>query len=446
MLFCLLLWISIAGGVKGLLLTAQYLPLDPKILDACATYLGTVREGVLLLLLLPIVYRVAVDRVKIQLGFLGYAIIFYWFSAIVSMLNPDVPGLVAAVQGFRGLCLFSILYFWSLNGGISSPNQIRKIVTVIIALADLGAIFGLIETVVGEDWYAFFGRSDEVLLASRIGATQGIRAFSIYDNIPAFGLEMGLGGLLAAVMLINARSRRQTIFALVSLGLCVSGILNAFSKTAFISFGLVMLVIASLYGLKRKVIVALVAGLVLAFVIGNQLEQSQSGSISHVWSTMESGSALEERLAMWQGHIVPLALESLPMGTGIGSTGYTSMKYEYPNSWVVVDNFYLAITLELGLGGLIVLIWLFGKAMVVYLKSRKMFQRAGMMDIGGYLFAYIVATVLYAFSFDVLHISPVAEKFWLVLGILAWCVAYAREFAADGRANNDPMRTLAPNS
>lgn len=436
LLVCLLFWISVSGASKGLLPRVMgyfYLTASPE------TYIGLVREVILLLLLLPIVYRVAVNRLKVQQGFLGWAIISFWVVGVISMLNPDIPGMVAALQGFRGLCLFSIMYFWPLNGGVSSPNQVRKIVIVILALADVGAVFGLIQTVIGEDWYTLFGRTDEMLLSSRIAGTEAIRAFSIYDNIPAYGLEMGLGALVAAVMLINAKSRRQTIFALVSLGLCVSGMLNAFSKTAFISFGIVMLLIASLYGLKRKVIVAVVAGLILAFVIGNQLEESGSGSISQVWSTLESGSAWEERLAMWQGHIIPLAIENMPLGTGMGSTGYTSMKYGYPNSWVVVDNFYFAITLELGLAGLVIFIWLLSKSLLVFMRSRKIFRALGLMDIGGYIFAYLAAIVLYSFSFDVLHISPVSEKFWLFLGILAWSVAYAREASPNIKVHESSM-------
>lgn len=334
----------------------------------------------------------------------------------VEVFNPAAPSIVFGLWGLRVtiriLGFFLILYYFR------DRAPIRRLTNFWLGLMVLMGCYGIFQHHHGllwqeMNWLLTEGNAQTHILKGYV------RVFSTVGDASTFGFLMVFASLMMFALALTSKGLNQILLLLATLPL-LYGMTASYSRgpVVALAFGVMVMVIVS-RNWKLAIGVTLVgfAGIVLLTASGNT---KLTDRLSTATNPTEDAS-FNVRMGYITQYIPEIAKR--PFGYGINSSGNSGLrasggeKVRGGVAGVPTDNYYFKMALEMGWVGLIFFLWLNIAALWytyrVYMKTSDPYYKALALGI----LAVLAATAAGSFSNDINSQKPIAEYFWIMLGL-----------------------------
>ncbi|GEM_PF-3357351 len=298
-----------------------------------------------------------------------------------------------SLKEYRGDMVIGFLLLFSSINNIEK-NKVERIIDALIIGVLIVCLYGVLE---------YFGIAGQMKMEGRADSfTPDPQYFSTYIILALpvilYRLRMAAGSIKHLYLLI-------VFLVLVSLGL-------SFTKGAWI-VGFIELVIWGLF-IDRKILLILFAAIIIG-VIGLSLSPTNRFFKKSVMEQYRDSDSV--RIIFWKFGIIHLK-DSPVFGIGYGRKNFAAVYPEFFKKDVQhfhTHNTFINIGLELGIPGLIALLWLFW----VILKSLWKDLKDKLNENRVLSFAIFVSVVgfLVRIQFDHLLVDEMALMLWLLVGI-----------------------------
>lgn len=418
---CALVYAIYQRPQRGLLVLAAGTPFQGLIvLLPAIPYLAGWKEAVVLFTLLATFISPTRQRSR-------GIVIPWWPALLILVIFGVISGLVA--YGLLGLIAVKVSFFYTLLLVIlwRSPftaGDRDRLVSVVLTVAVINAVYGLVQQAVGPDRLVGWGYryNQEVRTASG----NILRSFGTFNQPFPYAFFLMMAILLVGAVSLSDPSRRRSRIYFAVLPLLLAGMAVSVVRASYIGlfFGVVVLGILAHRWILRVVAVAAVLAipLILAIVPASTV------------STILSGASFRTRAGGWEYAINTILTH--PLGSGLGSSGAAAAKLVFselqvpPNVAVRIDgavafaigvpyqpdNYYVKMLIEFGPIGL----WLFAIILVSAIATTAYIGRhAALRFDSGFALGVsvtVVAAVVASFAATYFEIFPMDVFFWLLLG------------------------------
>jgi len=337
-------------------------------------------------------------------------------AAVGSVVVRGVPG---EVGQFAIRVLLEPLLFYFLGFLLcSTPQWVRRTVTVFLASTTALAVHGLYQYVAGVHSSTAWVNPSEANIITR--------AFSVVGNPNGLGSVLVVGILVAVALLLSRSLRGSTRLILIAVvAVQFAGLAVTFSRGAWL--GLACGLIAMLVLAYRRFLLPVVVAGALGTVAAPSVFVDRflfTFSDSYLADAVVNG-----RIYRWIAALDHIGAHPW-FGVGLGTYGGSSASrfgYGYWSTWV--DNFYLQLGAEGGLLLLAAFLWIMLRVAKGLVKGsrlgREPFERALAAGAFGAFVAVAVANV-FASVFEFLSVGV---ALWLLAGMAT--AATLKRTAAD---------------
>ncbi len=325
------------------------------------TLLRLWKEVIVALLCLGTVYLLAKDKtlrtklfasnlVKLTLLLIGIILIYSIFELIQDTTTAKAVGYGLIVDA-RFLVFFLVCLVVSAKSSWLKNNAKVLILVPAIAVAAFAIAQYLI---LPYDFLKHFGYNDTTISAYETinNNLEHIRVASTLRGANPLGAYIILPLSLIAVLLFREKKEiRDKI--MIGIGL-VMALVFSFSRSAWIGAGVAIGLLIWLQIRSKKISnkVYVLAGLVIAVIVGGAFLLKDSSTFENVFLHTEEGSV---NVSSNEGHLTAFKNASRdvvnsPLGSGVGTAGPQSV---YNNAQSrIAENFYLQIGQEIGIIGM----------------------------------------------------------------------------------------------
>lgn len=298
-----------------------------------------------------------------------------------------------SLKEYRGDMVIGFLLLFSSINNIEK-NKVEKIIDALMIGVVIVCLYGALEYSGIAGQMKMKGRADSFTPDSQYFSTYIILVLPVI----LYRLRMAVGSIKYLYLLIVS-------LVLVSLGL-------SFTKGAWI-VGFIELVIWGLF-IDRKILLMLLAAIIIG-VIGLSLSPTNRFFKKSFMEQYRDSDSV--RITFWKFGIIHLK-DSPVFGIGYGRKNFATVYPEFFKKDIQhfhTHNTFLNIGLELGIPGLIVLLWLFW----AILKSLWKDWKDKLNENGILSFAIFVSVVgfLVRIQLDHLLVDEMALMLWLLIGI-----------------------------
>lgn len=298
-----------------------------------------------------------------------------------------------SLKEYRGDMVIGFLLLFSSINNIEK-NRVEKIIDALMIGAAIVCLYGVLEYLGIAGQMKMKGRADSFAPDPQYFSTYIILALPVI----LYRLRMAVGSIKYLYLVIVS-------LVLVSLGL-------SFTKGAWI-VGFIELVIWGLF-IDRKILLILLAAIVIG-VIGLSLSPTNRFFKKSVMEQYRDSDSV--RITLWKFGIIHLK-DSPVFGIGYGRKNFAAVYPEFFKKDMQhfhTHNTFINIGLELGIPGLIALLWLFR----VILKSLWKDWKDKLNENRILSFAVFVSVVgfLIRIQLDHLLVDEMALMLWLLVGI-----------------------------
>lgn len=327
-------------------------------------YISGIQFGILLDALLILTYialilnkfRERVDWSPIKRDITYFSAV--WFAYLLfQIFNPEAQSLGAWSSG-RGLGLYMFLAVPLTLLFINTNRKLDTFLLIWAILSILASLKGIMQVRFGADpfeqaWLNEGNYKTHVLFGK-------LRAFSFMSDAGQFGANQGYSAVMAIIVATSQKDIRRKIFFLVVgitalYGLFISGTRGALS---------VPLVGFTTYFILKKNLWITTAGFVLLVMVFIFFKFTTIGqgnaNIRRMRTAFDPNDAsLQVRLA--NQRVLKSYMASRPFGGGLGHGGVKAQRY-LPNAFlsqVPTDSGYVLVWVELGIVGLLFLLFIF---------------------------------------------------------------------------------------
>ncbi|MEB3197576.1 MAG: O-antigen ligase family protein [Candidatus Sericytochromatia bacterium] len=350
----------------------------------------------------------------------------------LEVLNPASPGLLFGLYGLRvtlrmlGFCL--VIYYFRRR------RRILRLLDGWLALLVGVACYGIFQHHHGLLWQEMAWLLSEGNAQTHI-LSGYVRVFSTVGDAATFGFLMAAGSLQALAMSLSASPARR-LGLLLAIAPMLYGLTLSYSRGPVVALmaGTAALVLAARswrLGLSVMVIASLGLG-------GLALSGSERLLDRLATATRPAEDAsFNVRLDYIQQYLPEIARR--PFGYGINTSGGNARKAAGEESvrdsvvGVPTDNYYFKVALELGWCGL--LLWV-GLNLTLLWHAYQVQRRLGDPALQGValgLFSVLAAWLVGAFSNDIFAQKPIAEFFWMAVGLVVLLGQYRERSVAPVR-------------
>lgn len=259
----------------------------------------------------------------------------------------------------------SVITYYLFIHMIKDKNDFNLVLSAWIIIAIFFTIVGFFETVI----YGINAATRLVITETPVHLTRAVRAETFFTSPDTLGLVLSLSIILVFVKYMTTASKGWKAFLIMSLPIMFFVFVATFSRKSYLSIIAAMIFIGLHY---RKILLYFISisltGLFLFILLAtggfleallNRIQSyfvSPEVSISHRWEAWHIG--------------LQLFSESPITGKGVGSFFVSAQILESPLN--ITHNFYIYILAELGIVGLVlVLFWYFQIAQSYYLFLKK---------------------------------------------------------------------------
>jgi O-antigen ligase len=404
---------------RGLLLLAALTPLNGLLPIVPVSVPPWWKEALLLVTLASAAYG-ARHRMPARLNvpwWPAMAAIFV-FGSVSAVLAFGTMGAIPMKITFCYLLVVVVLWLAPFT-----PSDRDRLVTIVMAVGTLNAVYGVVQQFLGTDRLINLGYQYGLEIRS---TGDMLRSFGTFNQPFGYALFLMLTILIGlAVALADPRRRRSQVFFWL-LPFLLVGMIVSVVRASYLGLVLGMVFMGVLR--YRKALAAL--GAVLLAVVPAALLLLPRGTLS----TVLSGDSLATRADGW-GVTWALIVQH-PLGAGLGSAGSAAQKIvtdalQLPDTLASridgatayslglpyqPDNYYIKLLVELGPIGL----WLFVMFLAAALLSTTKVAQFALTDADSALAvgvgAVLVAAAAASFVSTYLEIFPMDFYTWLLLG------------------------------
>ncbi len=394
------------------------------------------KEVLVLLLTLVIGFDLVARKKKVDLRALDWCIIAYFLLGLLSsvLLTKDAGRIIFGLKyDYEFLWLFLLLR----HAGFWTAAEVKTLTHVVITSGVIVLLFGFLQAfILPRDFMLLFGYSpnvsswypggplpiyhgaDSAGSIHRIASTlSGPNQFAMYLLILA-----ALG--LASVYTSQKKARQLWIIFILFVTL---NLLVTYCRSAILAFILVgALGLYLLVSNKKKFVQIVGIGLAVIAIVLVGISFSKPQWIGDVLLRASSTQGHFER--SWDGLIYTL---QQPLGYGLGNAGPASARFNEDLIGWLPENWYLQVSLELGVAGLILFI------AILYLTDRELWQRYLALKRKDPLpLALLLALLAICITSLFLHAweeSAVALTFWALAGLV---LSYNQEHTKKRRGSS----------
>lgn len=346
----------------------------------------------------------------------GLGILYVAFHFLIWAINPGIengPALLATVYNSR---LFGYLVVGFAAAILFKEKlQPRKVFKIVIILSTVVCLIALLQWFLPKDIMTHFG----------YGVERGVKPTFFIDDkpdLPRVFSTLRDPNSLAAYLILPITLLSAAWFRLKNARLLISGLLAlhglvlilTFSRSALagtvLAVCLVLLWQHKNYTLKfvKKYwfyFIILVLTVFAGFFLARDNYAVQN-LIFHADESTQQADPNEKRVSFYQDTAESIVEQ--PVGYGPGTAGLVSIQTKRD---VITENYFLQIAYEIGLLGLILLLYL------MYLVTKRLYQRQdfyGQVMIGAFIGITLCNMLLHTWANE-----AVAAQWWLLAGVLA---------------------------
>lgn len=313
--------------------------------------------------------------------------------------------------------------------------QVRRIVGVITGIVFLVAAVGVIEYFIGfrvYEWLrphipggaAMQSNLHEIDMQRAAYSTVrgGIaRIVSTTVSFQEVGTLMAMTIPLLSYFLAYAKNRIQLWASITGLVFVVSALLLSVTRGAILAAAVAVVFqsLASRKEMLRSGILIAAGAAILALIFFPKL----SGAVSSVTApdVVTEEKNVQVRLEDWP-YAISLIRDNELLGVGPGLVFKQQLGYgteDLPYSFMVLDNYYLALAVEAGFMGIGSLLLIWGAIAWVLLKRRRLPADAGweVRDFRVAFFSSVLAFMVLCLTFDAMSLMTLAKFFWVIVGL-----------------------------
>ena len=407
LLFALVPFVSILKAVTG----SRYAPLTFDLAIGFGCLVGLV---------------ILEQKKRLRIGFIDLFLLLFLMLAFLAMFNPNVPSLVAGIEGFRKFA-FAAIAFW-VGRHLFAQKHLRLLQKLMIFASTLIALYGIKQ---------FFYMSDldwrlvDLASASRTTYTMGgqIRPFSTLPGPFHLGLYLVVTGLLLLSQLYALRQPAKRRFWLwIVLAIQVLTLFLTRTKAnwfALVAGAAILLILLSGFRLKsilRIVGIGIVGLCVIALSLWLSSDTGNKVLLDAINAFINPSEAptFVLRMELWTKEILPAIKEQFLTGYGTSSAGeglgfyYTGTRSKFFSS----HNIYLKIMLELGIFGLLLFCAIVAMSLLLGWRKFRLLRhnRDPLMQHHLWAISVICAFLITGLTGAMLDAYPANYFFWLLLG------------------------------
>jgi len=299
--------------------------------------------------------------------------LLFMLLGVIHLFNPNVPTLVAGIEGYRRL-MFQMLGLFIGITAVRSRDDMLFLCKVLAVAAVPILIYAVKQFFVVSDF-------DLALVASNtadIGTWKifgKLRAFGIFNGPFHLGLFAGFVFWIAVGLFIETRRKLLIVLAVLALAAGLASLTRGSIIAIFVSFPMVLFFVFKQYRIRVAVIAVLAVAVTWLSITVLRSNFEELDLVLESFSSLESVSEDNRLMTRFEGYERALdVLKSHPLGTGTGSSGDAMESYFLPYGAIHVTshNLWLRVALETGFPGLILFVliagWM-GYAVVVLKRS-----------------------------------------------------------------------------
>lgn len=306
------------------------------------------------------------------------------------LFNP-MGSIQAWIFVIRGIAVLMIFYFIMLQ----AMNEIafcKKIINIWIALALVGALYGLFQ-----EFHGFFRFEKEWIHEDEfrfklIYNWGRYRIFSFFNDPTIFGILMAYTGLLCITLLTGPFRLGYKIFLALSAGAMLLAMVYAGTRTAFAMLPAGFLFYSLLTFQKKTLAFTAVVMLFGAFLVFSDIRSLgpflSTNSLNRIRSTFNPSEDPSFQVREKSQAFIKPFIQSHPFGGGLGSTGLWGMRFRpgSPLASFNPDSGYVRVAVELGWIGLAIYCLFFITILIVGIRN---YYRIRDPEIKAYMAAMI---------------------------------------------------------
>lgn len=309
--------------------------------------------------------------------------------------------------------------FLLINDGLASRQTLIKVLRSFVVLGTATAVLGLMQFATGSslvDWISIPGFS----AASELTGVQSrggfIRAAGMASHPLEYGVVLAASLPIAIALAVTDRARGWLLRWLPVAAISSAAVLSV-SRSALMAFGVALLALVPSWPKKVRR-GALLLGLVLAAGM-YLLTPGMLGTLRGLFTVGTADPSISSRTSAYTTAFGMLANNPV-VGRGFGT---------FLPDYVIVDNQFLGILVELGFVGLAAFVALILCAIVCSWRARKLASDDQMRQVSQAILASITAIAVTFAFFDGLSFAMAASLFFFMLGIAGALWRLARQTA-----------------
>ncbi|MFB3897366.1 MAG: O-antigen ligase family protein [bacterium] len=321
------------------------------------------------------------------------------------------PNLSVAFWDFRAMIEFMIIVF-IIASVVNDIEKVKRVVKYFIYSGLVFALWGISHIFTAEvGMGAWFGVLPEHIVGrlTLFGDEYSANAYAVFMSI----LVSFCLGLMVYLRNLNRFWRWLTSITLLLTGI---NLLFTFSRRAWLGVIMATLFVGILSN-KTKIILRLgvivLVGLLIAALV-------QPLALSALWSRIStfdpSNITIKERLDEWN-ILITRIYESNLLGLGLGTLGPVSVYYNVPGA-TLTHNSYLLVFIEMGIFGLLTLLWLLATILYFGIKLYRDIKVKESRAIILGILTGLISLIISAVGGVTFVIFPLTLYFWLFVGLL----------------------------
>jgi len=331
--------------------------------------------------------------------------VLVYLAVMVFLLLIKSPEMNVAVEGLRVMVQYVFWFFVAANL-VSSKSQVKW-------LADLFLLAGLVVALYGVYQYFTGVEMPSTWIDAKMETSIKTRVFSIVGSPNVLGSLMILGLPVAFVSYVGTEKAVKKLFYLLAAGAMGMCLVFTFSRGAWLAV-LAATILLGLWRDKR-----ILAGMVVLALLTPVLMPSVYQRVAYMTTpeftkSSQKGGRLgrwDQALSYWRG--APLT------GVGLGRFGGAVAARHFPEDSFYVDNFYLKVSTETGLLGILALVFLLLCGLNLARRSLDEVDDEELHTLGLGILAGLVGVLVHNGVENIFEVPMMSTYFWFFLGVLA---------------------------
>lgn len=354
-------------------------------------------EGVLILLMIAALFTMFLGErslPSLKIPMLAFVMLG------VSHIIIDIPNFAADVEGFRAIFEYYLLFlvgYYLIEEKVTALKSLH----LISLIATLAAFYGMVQVALGVETPSSWTDAAE----------QGLtRAFSFVVSPNVLGSYMALTLPIAAAFFFYERGLWRKGYYAFSFLLQLGAFVLSGSRGAWIALFLSLFLLLAFMSWKWAI-----AGGVAAVIGGLLLSPIRSRIFNLFSPEYLAKSANDGRIARWLGAYHEMRFDPF-FGRGIGHYGGAVGDRYFGTTYV--DSYYFKTLAELGLPGVILMLWLFVTTMVLLYQLWFMMKGKKEYVLIGGIVTGLVAVIFHNAVENIFEVPFMNSYFWFLTGLL----------------------------